>query len=52
MRYAKYLQLVEIPSAKKKLKKLIEVAKNDFTRIDGSQYEALRFLIISKMYAA
>lgn len=52
MRYEKYLQLVEITSGRKKLEKLLDQISDDFAGINGRQYEALRFLIISKMYAA
>lgn len=51
MRYENYLVLVEAARTKRKLKKLLTEIENDFSGIDGRQYEALRFLIISKMYA-
>lgn len=52
MRYNIYLGQIEKARTKRKLEKLLDLIADDFAGINGRQYEALRFLIISKMYAA
>jgi hypothetical protein len=52
VRYNRYLGLIEKAHTKRKLEKLLDQIADDFAGINGRQYEALRFLIISKMYAA
>lgn len=51
MRYNIYLGQIEKAHTKRKLAKLLDLIGSDFEGISGRQYESLRFLIISKMYA-
>lgn len=51
MRYRYYREQIENTSNRRKLEKLLHQIKEDFEGINGRQYENLRFLIISKMYA-
>lgn len=51
MRYSYYREQIENTSNHKKLEKLLHQIEEDFEGINGRQYENLRFLIISKMYA-
>jgi hypothetical protein len=51
MRYNIYLGQIEKAHTKRKLAKLLDQIENDFEGISGRQYESLRFLIVSKMYA-
>ena len=51
MRYRYYREQIENTSNRRKLEKLLHQIEEDFEGINGRQYENLRFLIISKMYA-
>ena len=51
MRYSYYIDLIEKAGTRRKLAKLLHQIEEDFKGISGRQYESLRFLIISKMYA-
>lgn len=51
MKYAYYKEQIEKARSRLRLKKILRQISDDFEGIDGRQYESLRFLIISKMYA-
>ena len=51
MRYGYYRDQIEKAGTRWKLEKLLHQIEEDFEGINGRQYENLRFLIISKMYA-
>lgn len=51
MRYSYYREQIENTGSHRKLEKLLHQIEEDFEGISGRQYENLRFLIISKMYA-
>lgn len=51
MRYSYYREQIENTSNHRKLEKLLHQIEEDFEGISGGQYEKLRLLIISKMYA-
>ena len=51
MRYDYYTDLIEKAGTRRKLAKLLRQIENDFEGISGRQYESLRFLIVSKLYA-
>lgn len=51
MRYSYYIDLIEKARTRQKLVELLHQIEEDFEGINGRQYENLRFLIISKMYA-
>lgn len=51
MRYDYYTDLIEKAGTHRELAKLLHQIEEDFEGISGRQYESLRFLIVSKMYA-
>lgn len=51
MKYGYYRDQIEKAGSRRKLEKLLHQIEEDFEGISGRQYENLRFLIISKMYA-
>ena len=51
MRYSNYIEKIENAGSHRKLEKLLHQIEDDFEGINGRQYENLRFLILSKMYA-
>lgn len=51
MRYSYYREQIENTGSRRKLAKLLCQIENDFEGISGRQYESLRFLIVSKLYA-
>lgn len=51
MKYNKYLGQIEKAHTKRKLAKLLDLIRNDFTGINSRQYEELKFLILYKMAA-
>lgn len=51
MRYSYYRDMIEKTGSRRKLEKLLHQIEDDFEGISDRQYEKLRFIIISKMYA-
>lgn len=51
MRYGYYRDQIEKTGSHRKLEKLLHQIEDDFEGISSRQYESLRFLILSKMYA-
>ena len=51
MGYSYYKNQIEKAGTRRKLAKLLRQIENDFEEISGRQYESLRFLTVSKMYA-
>lgn len=51
MSYNYYSKLIENTDNRRKLERILRLIENDFEGISGRQYECLRFLILSKIYA-
>lgn len=51
MKYGYYKEQIEQTNNSRELEKLLHQIEDDFEGINDRQYEKLRFIIISKMYA-